>query len=124
MTPLPDLLRPSLLLPASRPAVGCVGAPAYPRKVLARLAAGMLCGLPLAVLAQASAWDAPAQLRASPMLGETLPEAVRPQLPVFISGERITGQPDVRAVIEGDAELRRYTIQIERLRRRIASLPT
>lgn len=28
------------------------------------------------------------------------------------------------AVIEGDAELRRYTIQIERLRRRIASLPT
>jgi len=27
------------------------------------------------------------------------------------------------AVIEGDAELRRYTLQIERLRRRIASLP-
>ncbi|WP_370807167.1 LPS-assembly protein LptD [Simplicispira lacusdiani] len=108
MTPLPDLLRPSLWLPAPLPAVVRVGAPAYPRKALARLAAGMLCGLPLAVLAQTSAWDAPlAQLRASPVLSETIPEAVRPQLPVFISGEHITGQPDVRAVIEGDAELRR-----------------
>lgn len=107
MTPLPDLLRPSLWLPASHPAVVGRGAPAYPRKALARLAAGMLCGLPLAVLAQASAWDAPPALRASPLLSETIPEAVRPQLPVFVSGEHITGQPDVRAVIEGDAELRR-----------------
>jgi len=102
MTPLPDLLRPSLLPPAARPA-----APAYPRKAVARLAAGMLCGLPLAVLAQSSAWDAPPPLRASPLLSETIPEAVRTQLPVFVSGERITGQPDVRTVIEGNAELRR-----------------
>jgi LPS-assembly protein len=32
---------------------------------------------------------------------------VRTQLPVFVSGDRITGQPDVNAVIEGNAELRR-----------------
>lgn len=32
---------------------------------------------------------------------------MRPQLPVFVSGDRITGQPDVKAVIDGNAELRR-----------------
>lgn len=41
------------------------------------------------------------------MLGETIPEAVRSQLPVFVSGDRITGQPDIRTEIEGNAMLRR-----------------
>ena len=68
------------------------------------------CGVPLAALAQAeesSAGDAAPALRRSPQLQETLPAQVRPQLPVFVSGDRITGQPDVKAVIEGNAELRR-----------------
>ena len=68
------------------------------------------CGVPLVALAQAdaqSAWDAPPALRRSPQLQETLPAEVRPQLPVFVSGDRITGQPDVKAVIDGNAELRR-----------------
>lgn len=74
------------------------------------------CGLPQAVLAQAdssgappaSAWDAPAPaLRSSPLLQEKIPDAVRPQLPVFVSGDRVEGQTDLNAVIEGNAELRR-----------------
>ena len=72
------------------------------------------CGLPLSVLAQApdaappaSAWDAPPALRTSPLLQEKIPEAVRPQLPVFVTGDRISGQTDLNAVIEGNAELRR-----------------
>jgi LPS-assembly protein len=73
------------------------------------------CGLPQAALAQtdsgappASAWDAPAPaLRSSPLLQEKIPDTVRPQLPVFVSGDRVEGQTDLNAVIEGNAELRR-----------------
>ncbi|QNP50539.1 LPS-assembly protein LptD [Diaphorobacter aerolatus] len=46
-------------------------------------------------------------LRASPMLQEDIPTAVRPQLPVFVTGDQVTGQPDIKAVIDGHAELRR-----------------
>ena len=50
--------------------------------------------------------DAPVQpapaLRTSPRLQETLPPQVRQQLPVFVRGDRVTGQPDIRATIEGD----------------------
>lgn len=38
---------------------------------------------------------------------ETIPEAVRSQLPVFVTGDRISGQTDLNATIEGNAELRR-----------------
>jgi len=72
--------------------------------VLARLAALALCGAPLAGGAQTP--DAPA-LRASPELQETLPPAVRAQQPVFVRGDQLSGQPDVEATIEGNAELRR-----------------
>ena len=68
------------------------------------------CGLPLGALAQIdapSAWDAPPALRRSPQLQENIPAEVRPQLPVFVSGDSISGQPDVKAAIEGNAELRR-----------------
>ncbi|MBS0509244.1 MAG: LPS-assembly protein LptD [Proteobacteria bacterium] len=89
-------------------------APVAPRRPLARLAALMLCGAPLAVLAQAGDGDAPPQpdqpapvLRTSPRLQETLPPEVRPQLPVFVRGDHVTGQPDIRAIIDGNAELRR-----------------
>lgn len=69
------------------------------------------CGVPLAALAQEadapSAWDAPPALRRSPQLQEALPADMRPRLPVFVLGDRITGQPDVKAVVDGNAELRR-----------------
>ena len=98
---MPDLHRTSFLLSAPQARYQ------PPRTAVAVLVAGLLCGLPHSVRAQASDWDAPTTLRASPMLGETIPEAVRSQLPVFVSGDRITGQPDIRAEIEGNAMLRR-----------------
>ena len=67
-------------------------------------------GLPGAALAQGpapSAWDAPPALRTSPLLQEKIPDAVRSQLPVFVQGDRISGQTDLNALIEGDAQLRR-----------------
>ncbi|WP_091567544.1 LPS-assembly protein LptD [Oryzisolibacter propanilivorax] len=68
----------------------------------------MLCGVPLAVLAQPeAATPAAPALRASPALAETLPQAVRAQQPVFVRGDQLSGQPDVEATIEGNAELRR-----------------
>ena len=47
------------------------------------------------------------RLRTSPLLQEQIDAATRPRLPVFVRGDRIEGQPDIRATIEGDAELRR-----------------
>lgn len=84
-------------------------APAYPRTALATLIAGVLYGLPLAALAQeTTALEAkPLILRASPRLQETISDAVRGQMPVFVFGERIEGRPEVRAILEGNAELRR-----------------
>ena len=47
-------------------------------------------------------------LRTSPLLQEKIPDAVRPQqLPVFVKGDHISGQTDLNALIEGNAELRR-----------------
>lgn len=83
--------------------------PPPPQRPLARLAALMLCGLPLSVLAQVPGTqdEAPLVLRPTLRLQETLPYGVREQMPVFVSGDKVTGQPDIRATIEGDAELRR-----------------
>lgn len=98
------------LLPHALPAT--MSAPPARRAPLARLAALMLCGVPLAALAQAGGSaseqaEAPPALRSSPRLQETLPDDVRSQLPVFVRGDRVTGQPDIRATVEGNAELRR-----------------
>lgn len=49
----------------------------------------------------------PVPLKPSGQLQEKPPDAVRDQLPTFISGERATGRPDLETVIEGDAQLRR-----------------
>ena len=84
--------------------------PPVPR-VLAVGVALAWCGLPLAALAQdaaaPSAWDAPPALRSSPLLQEKIPDAVRSQLPVFVKGDHISGQTDLNALVEGNAELRR-----------------
>ena len=126
---MPDLHRrlsaPTVRPRARRPlgrAQATTAVPTTPRTVLAQLAAGLLCGLPLALLAQgapeaaapagapampAPPASAPLALRASPMLREALPSAARAQMPIFVTGDRITGQSDVQTVIEGNAELRR-----------------
>ena len=83
--------------------------PPVPR-VLAYCVALAWCGLPAAALAQnpaPSAWDNPPALRTSPLLQEKIPDAVRTQLPVFVKGDHISGQTDLNALIEGNAELRR-----------------
>ena len=106
-----------------------------PRRTLAGLAALLLGGAPLALLAQPGA---PAQppaeqpmaelppapaLRASPQLQEQLPPARRAQQPVFVRGDQLSGQPDIQASIEGHAELRRSdtVIHAERMHYDVAS---
>lgn len=68
----------------------------------------------LAVLALLAgpAWAQPAepqpsplQLRNTPMLEEKLPE--RPQAPIIVSGERVTGRSELETEVNGEAELRR-----------------
>ncbi|GKS86276.1 LPS-assembly protein LptD [Acidovorax sp. SUPP1855] len=113
---LPDPFRPTPpFLPARRGAAARrPSAPAFERRAVARLIAWMLCGAPLAALAQSEAEpgapavpEAAPALRASPLLQEKIPEAVRPQLPIFVKGDSVTGQPDINAIVEGNAELRR-----------------
>ena len=84
-------------------------------RMLAYCVALAWCGLPAAALAQGaaaqspapSAWDTPPALRTSPLLQEKIPDAVRSQLPIFVQGDHISGQTDLNALIEGNAELRR-----------------
>ncbi|MDF1481159.1 LPS-assembly protein LptD [Extensimonas sp. H3M7-6] len=61
-------------------------------------------------------WGRP-QLHPSAQLQETLPRDVRPQLPLFVRGDRVTGQTDLNVRVEGNAELRRgdTTIRADRL---------
>jgi len=57
-----------------------------------------------------SAWDAPLpepRLRPSPLLEEKIPSEVRKELPTYVRGDRLGGQADVNAEVEGHAELRR-----------------
>ncbi|GAB3361396.1 MULTISPECIES: LPS-assembly protein LptD [Giesbergeria] len=85
-------------------------APPCTRTALVQQLMAALCALPLLASAQdmeAASAAAPLVLRASPLLQETIPDAVRAQMPTFVSGDHIEGQPDVRAVLEGNAELRR-----------------
>lgn len=68
---------------------------------------------PLALLAvalvhgPALAQDGEPSLRPSPMLNEQVPSVVRRQLPTFVSGDRVTGRPDLDTTVEGEAELRK-----------------
>lgn len=55
----------------------------------------------------AGAQEAQPVLRPSPALREDIPPAARGQLPTFLSGERMSGRPDLETVIEGDARMRR-----------------
>ena len=79
-----------------RPLVGCLAWAGY---ALQALAQGP-------VLSEPAAGEPPA-LRPSPLLQEKIPDNARSLLPVFVSGDRISGQADLQAVIEGNAELRR-----------------
>jgi len=56
-------------------------------------------------------------LKPSAALQENLPPDVRPQLPTFVSGDKIGGQTDGVVSVEGNAELRRHdtVIRADRL---------
>lgn len=47
------------------------------------------------------------KLKTSPMLQETYPQEVRDQQPIYIKGDSLSGQPDIKASVHGEAELRR-----------------
>jgi len=51
--------------------------------------------------------EPPLALKPSPMLREDIPAATRNRLPTFLFGRSVHGTPDINAVIEGDAQLRR-----------------
>jgi LPS-assembly protein len=66
----------------------------------------------------ASGWDATGVgLKPSAALQESLPPAVRSQLPTFVSGDKLSGQTDGVVTVEGNAELRRHdtVIRADRL---------
>jgi LPS-assembly protein len=65
-----------------------------------------------------SGWDtAGVGLKPSPALQENLPPEVRPQMPTFVSGDKVSGQTDGVVSVEGRAELRRHdtVIRADRL---------
>jgi LPS-assembly protein len=64
------------------------------------------------VHAQAFGAD-PLRLQSSPRLQEQLDPQLRSSLPTFVSGQHITGRPDLEAVVEGDAMLRKGDIVIK-----------
>jgi LPS-assembly protein len=70
------------------------------------LAAALLLHVPVFAQDAGGAEPQP-QLKPSPRLREDIPGTVRPQLPTFVSGERVTGQTDLQTTVEGAAELRR-----------------
>ena len=56
--------------------------------------------------------DAPLSLRRTPLLRDQIPQAQRPGMPTFITGDRTEGQTDYRTSVVGNAELRRADIVI------------
>jgi LPS-assembly protein len=80
--------------------------------------------LPLAVLSlalmhahgasaqTAGNFDAPLTLKRTPLLTEALTPADRGQLPSIVTGDRISGRPDLETVVEGNATLRRGAVSI------------
>jgi LPS-assembly protein len=51
--------------------------------------------------------EPPLVLKPSPTLRETIPGDTRNRLPTFLTGRSVHGTPDLDAVVEGDAQLRR-----------------
>ena len=80
--------------------------------------------LPLAVLSlalihahgasaqTAGGFDAPLTLKRTPQLTEILTPADRSQMPSLVTGDRISGRPDLETVVEGNATLRRGAVSI------------
>ncbi len=63
-------------------------------------------------LAETDAVEAPLQLKASAMLAEKIPEKVRAQQPIFLTGDTLSGRTDLDTTVEGHAELRRGDLSV------------
>ena len=80
--------------------------------------------LPLAVLSlallhahgasaqSAGGLDGPLTLKRTPLLTEIVPPTERGQLPSLVTGDRMSGRPDLETVVEGNATLRRGPVAI------------
>ncbi len=79
-------------------------------------AALLVCALLQATAARAQQ-EPPLVLKPSPQLSEGIAQAVRDQLPTYLSGDQVFGRPDLETVIEGNGVLRRgdTVIQADRL---------
>jgi LPS-assembly protein len=66
-----------------------------------------------ALVSAQQAADTPLILQTSPLLQEEITPEVRSSLPSFVSGQHITGRPDLETVVEGNAMLRRGDIVIK-----------
>lgn len=66
------------------------------------------CGVAASVAAQTLPATPPAALRLSDALQERLAPDAQRMAPSFVYGERISGETDVRTLVEGQAELRRH----------------
>ncbi|MET3493924.1 LPS-assembly protein LptD [Variovorax boronicumulans] len=56
--------------------------------------------------------DGPLTLKRTPLLTEIVPPTDRGQLPSLITGDRMSGRPDLETVVEGNATLRRGPVAI------------
>lgn len=85
-----------------------------PRRHIRPLRLTLLATLLQSALVSAQqAADAPLLLRTSPLLQENIAPDLRGSLPSFVSGEHITGRPDLETVVEGKAMLRRGDMVIK-----------
>ena len=74
--------------------------------------------LSVALLQATSTWAQlpvaePLNLQPSLLLQEKISPEVRSRLPTFVSGERITGRPDLETVVEGNAMMRKGDLVIK-----------
>lgn len=64
-------------------------------------------------LAQHDDTQTPLLLKPSARLQEVLPKTGKPNLPAFLTGDKLSARPDIEAVAEGNAELRRGDIVLK-----------
>ena len=60
----------------------------------------------------ANGLDGPLTLKRTPLLTEVVPPTERGQLPSLVTGDRMSGRPDLETVVEGNATLRRGPVAI------------
>jgi LPS-assembly protein len=98
----------------------CEGRKAALQAASARFAlapVSLAVALSVCMRAQAEDLAEPLLLRASPLLQEKINSDGRPGLPSFVTGDAITGRPDLETVVQGRAMLRKgdVVIQADRL---------